>query len=76
MRHESASGLYAWEFEKNEQALRVRVAGQLTFNDPLALIRILDDWSPFFDGSYLYYQSRRQNLAASKIIVDALSHRD
>ncbi|MER8725353.1 LysR family transcriptional regulator [Mesorhizobium sp. M0340] len=103
MRHETAGGLYAWEFEKDGQALRVRVDGQLTFNNTYAmidaavsgygiayvpeniverhvasglLVQVLDDWSPFFDGYFLYYPSRRQNLPAFKIIVDALRHRE
>lgn len=38
MRHESAGGLYAWEFEKDGQELRVRVNGQLTFNNSYAMI--------------------------------------
>jgi DNA-binding transcriptional LysR family regulator len=102
MRHETAGGLYAWEFEKDGQALRVRVNGQLTFNNSHAMIdaamngygiayipeniverhiasglllQVLDDWSPFFDGYFLYYPSRRQNLPAFKVIVDALWHR-
>lgn len=29
----SSGGLYAWEFEKDGRELRVRVDGQLTFND-------------------------------------------
>jgi hypothetical protein len=37
---------------------------------------VLDDWSPTFDGYFLYYPSRRQNLPAFKVIVDALRHRD
>ena len=103
MRHETAGGLYAWEFEKDGQELRVRVDGQLTFNNSYAMIDaavsgygiayvpediverhiasgaltiILDDWSPFFDGYFLYYPSRRQNLPAFKVVVDALRHRD
>lgn len=103
MRHETAGGLYAWEFEKDGQALRVRVNGQLTFNNSYAMIdaavsgygvayvpenivkrhiasgelmQVLDDWSPFFDGYFLYYPSRRQNLPAFRIIVDVLRHRD
>ncbi len=103
MRHETAGGLYAWEFEKDGQELRVRVNGQLTFNNSYAMIdaavngygiayvpdniverhiasglvvQVLDDWSPFFDGYFLYYPSRRQNLPAFKVIVDALRHRD
>lgn len=103
MRHESAGGLYAWEFEKDGQELRVRVDGQLTFNNSYAmidaamsgygiayipedivkrqiasgaLVLILDDWSPVFDGYFLYYPSRRQNLPAFKVIIDALRYRD
>jgi len=99
MRHETAGGLYAWEFGKNGQELRVRVDGQLTFNNSYAmidaavngygiayvpeniverhiasgsLVQVLDDWSPFFDGYFLYYPSRRQNLPAFKVIIDAL----
>jgi DNA-binding transcriptional LysR family regulator len=103
MRHESGGGLYAWEFEKDGQALRVRVDGQVTFNNSYAMIDaavsgfgiayvpenivasrvasgqlelILGDWSPMFDGYFLYYPSRRQNLAAFQIIVDALRYRE
>jgi DNA-binding transcriptional LysR family regulator len=102
MRHETSGGLYAWEFERKGQALRVRVDGQLTFNNSYAMIDaavsgfgiayvpestvqarlasgaldvVLDDWSPPFDGYFLYYPSRRQNLLAFQIIVDALRHR-
>ncbi len=101
MRHESSGALYAWEFEKDAQALRVRVDGQVTFNNSYAMIDaavsglgianvpedivtsrieageleiVLDDWSPMFDGYFLYYPSRRQNLAAFQIIVDALRY--
>ena len=103
MRQETAGGLYAWEFEKGGQALRVRVSGQLTFNNSYAmidaavtgygiayvpedivaqqlasgaLVQVLDDWSPLFDGYFLYYPSRRQNLPAFRVIVEALRHRD
>ncbi|MDP3404663.1 MAG: LysR family transcriptional regulator [Brevundimonas sp.] len=102
MRHESAGGLYAWEFGKDGQALRVRVDGQVTFNNSYAMVDaavsglgiayvpddivashlasgelelVLDDWSPMFDGYFLYYPGRRQNLAAFQILVDALRHR-
>lgn len=102
MRHETAGGLYAWEFEKHGQALRVRVNGQLTFNNSYAmidaavngygiayvpenivkghiasgvLVQVLDNWSPLFDGYFLYYPSRRQNLPAFKVIVEALRFR-
>lgn len=36
------------------------------------LVRILDDWSPYFSGYYFYYPSRRQNSAAFGVVVDAL----
>ncbi|MNH67428.1 HTH-type transcriptional regulator DmlR [compost metagenome] len=101
-RQESAGGLYAWEFEKDGKELRVRVDGQLTFNNSFAMVDaavsgfgiayvpdsmveaslasgalelLLDDWSPPFEGYFLYYPSRRQNLLAFQIIVDALRHR-
>ena len=38
------------------------------------LVQVLDDWSPFFSGYYIYYPSRRQNLPAFRVIVDALRH--
>lgn len=103
MRQETSGGLYAWEFEKDGQSLRVRVDGQLTFNNSYAMVdaavsgfgiayvpdsmvanalasgaleQVLDDWSPPFDGYFLYYPSRRQNLMAFQILVDALRHRE
>lgn len=99
MRQETSGGLYAWEFGKGGQDLRVRVGGQLTFNNSYAmidaavngygiayvpedivatqiasgaLVQVLDDWSPMFDGYFLYYPSRRQNLPAFRVIVEAL----
>ncbi len=102
MRQETSGGLYAWEFGKDGKELRVRVDGQLTFNNSYAqidaavngygiayvpeniaerqiasgsLVQVLDDWSPFFDGYFLYYPSRRQNLPAFTVIVDALRQR-
>jgi DNA-binding transcriptional LysR family regulator len=36
------------------------------------LVPMLDEWSPMFPGYYIYYPSRRQNLPAFKVIVDAL----
>jgi DNA-binding transcriptional LysR family regulator len=101
-RQTTAGGFYAWEFSKNGKELRVKVDGQLTFNNSYAMIDaavngygiayvpenivtdhikrgqlvvVLDDWSPLFDGYFIYYPSRRQNSAAFKIIVDALRHR-
>lgn len=102
MRHETSGGLYAWEFEKDGQAVNVRVEGQLTFNNSYAmmdavrsglgiafvpndlaepdvasgrLVLLLDDWSPFFDGYFLYYPTRRQHLPMFQLVLDALRHR-
>jgi DNA-binding transcriptional LysR family regulator len=39
-----------------------------------SLVLLLDDWSPRFEGYYIYYPSRHQNSPAFKIVVDALRH--
>jgi DNA-binding transcriptional LysR family regulator len=36
------------------------------------LVRVLEDWCPPFDGFFLYYPSRRHQLAALQALVDAL----
>lgn len=38
LRMRTAGGLYAWEFEKDGRELRVRVDGQLTFNEPTMIL--------------------------------------
>lgn len=38
MRYDTSGSLYAWEFEKDGRALRVRVDGQLTFNTSYPMI--------------------------------------
>lgn len=40
-----------------------------------ALTLLLDDWSPYFDGYFLYYPTRRQNLPVFKVIAEALRRR-
>jgi DNA-binding transcriptional LysR family regulator len=40
------------------------------------LVIVLDEWSPKFDGYYLYYPTSRQNSAAFKVIVEALRHHE
>lgn len=39
------------------------------------LEQVLDDWSPYFSGYYIYYPSRHQNLPAFRVVLDALRHR-
>jgi DNA-binding transcriptional LysR family regulator len=36
------------------------------------LVQVLDEWSPYFAGYYLYYPSRRQNSAAFSVVLNAL----
>ncbi len=98
-RHLSSGALYAWEFGRGGEELRVRVEGQLTLNTSEAMIDaarlgygiafvpedmvsahiaegslelVLDDWSPYFPGYYLYYPSRRQHLPAFSLVIEAL----
>lgn len=40
------------------------------------LVVALDEWSPLFDGYFIYYPNTRQNSAAFKVIVDVLRYRD
>ena len=98
----SSGGLYAWEFEENGQEIRIRVDGQLAFNNifnsleaaldgfgvayiPLEIAtpyidagrlkHVLREFSPAWDGYYLYYPSRRQSSPAFAALVEALRHR-
>ena len=36
------------------------------------LVQLLDDYTPFFPGFYLYYPSRRQNSTAFRLLIQAL----
>ncbi len=101
-RQARTGGLYAWEFEKDGEEMRVRVEGQLTLNDSKSMVAaaidgygiayvpesevaeavatgrlqvVLNDWSPAFSGYYLYYPSRRQQLPAFSVLLEALRHR-
>ena len=100
----TSGGLWAWEFqEKNGREIKVRVEGQLTFNNIFdvldaaidgfglayvpeemilphvaegRLVRVLQEWSPYWDGFHLYYPSRRQSSPAFVALVEALRHRE
>jgi len=37
-----------------------------------ALVRVLEDWCPPFEGYYLYYPSRRHQPPALQALVEAL----
>ena len=98
----SSGGLYAWEFEEDGREIRIRVDGQLAFNNIFnsleatldgfglayipeeiilpyvgdgRLVRVLQKWSPYWDGYHLYYPSRRQSSPAFVALVEALRHR-
>jgi DNA-binding transcriptional LysR family regulator len=98
----SSGSLYAWELSKDGREVRVRVEGQLAFNNvsmiaraavagfglafvmedqirsQLAdgrLVRVLQDWCPWFSGYHLYYPSRHQHSAAFSLLLEALRYR-
>ncbi|QOF94442.1 LysR family transcriptional regulator [Novacetimonas hansenii] len=96
-------GFWPWEFqEKDGPEIKIRVDGQLAFNnifniieaaldgfglaylpEDLALpyisqerlVRVLEKWSPYWDGYYIYYPSRRQSSPAFLTLVEALRYR-
>ena len=99
----SSGGLYAWEFVEDGREIRIRVEGQLAFNnifDSLdatldgfglayipeeiilpyvadgRLVRVLQKYSPYWDGYHLYYPSRRQSSPAFVALLEALRHRE
>ena len=58
-------GLYAWEFEKGQRELRVRVEGQLAFNGTQPM---LDAALAGFGLAYLPEDSVQTHLAAGRLI--------
>lgn len=40
------------------------------------LVHILEEWSPYFPGYYLYYPSRRQHNAAFSLLLEALRYQE
>jgi DNA-binding transcriptional LysR family regulator len=101
-RFPTSGALYVWEFEEKGREIKVRVSGQLVFNNIFHVLdaalagrglayvpeeialphvekrrlqRVLERWSPYWDGYHLYYPSRRQSSPAFVALVDALRHR-
>ena len=101
-RFPTSGALYVWEFEEKGREIKVRVDGQLVFNNIFHVLdaalagrglayvpeeialphiekgrlrRVLEGWSPYWDGYHLYYPSRRQSSPAFVALVDALRHR-
>jgi DNA-binding transcriptional LysR family regulator len=98
----TSGGIWAWEFEENGREIKIRVEGQLVFNNIYNVLnaaldgfglaympeeialphiekgqlkRVLQDYSPYWDGYHLYYPSRRQSSPAFIALVEALRHR-
>jgi len=98
----TSGGIWAWEFEEKKRELKIRVEGQLVFNNVYNVVdaalegfglayvpeeialphlakgrlkRVLEEFSPYWDGYYLYYPSRRQSSPAFIALVEALRHR-
>jgi DNA-binding transcriptional LysR family regulator len=98
----TGGGLWAWDFEEKGREIKIRVDGQLIFNNVYNVLdaaiegfglayvpeeialphiargrlkRVLEKWSPYWDGYHLYYPSRRQSSPAFVAVVDALRHR-
>lgn len=98
----TSGGFWAWEFEDQGREIKIRVTGQLVFNNSYQaveaavagfglayvpedvalphiqkgrLVRVLQDFSPHWDGYYMYYPSRRQSSPAFVALVEALRHR-
>jgi DNA-binding transcriptional LysR family regulator len=40
------------------------------------LVRVLEDWCPYFPGYHLYYPSRRHPSPALALVLDVLRYRD
>jgi DNA-binding transcriptional LysR family regulator len=101
-RFPTSGALYVWEFEGKDREIKVRVDGQLVFNNIFHVLdaalagrglayvpeeialphvergrlqRVLESWSPYWEGYHLYYPSRRHSSPAFVALVDALRHR-
>lgn len=61
----TSGGLYAWEFEKDGRALRVRVDGQLTFNDTAAMRNAC---LAGFGLAYLMEDTVAKHVAAGRLV--------
>jgi DNA-binding transcriptional LysR family regulator len=66
LRLPTAGGLYAWEFEKDGRALKVRVDGQLVFN---ALPPILKAALSSFGLAFLPEDLVRSHIAAGRLVT-------
>jgi DNA-binding transcriptional LysR family regulator len=66
----------AWEFEKADHALKVRVEGQLVFNNAAMAVKAALAGDGLACVPHLYYPSRRQPTPAFALLVEKLRYRD
>lgn len=66
LRRASAGGLYAWEFEMNYRALRVRVEGRLVFNTMPMVVRAALDG---FGLAFVMADQVEADLAAGRLVA-------
>lgn len=64
-RLDTRGGLYAWEFEKDGQELRVRVEGQLIFNDVGQVLRATLDG---YGLAFLFEDMVGDHVAAGRLV--------
>lgn len=66
IRQQTHGGLYAWEFEKDGRELRVRVDGQLTFNNNRAM---LEACLAGFGLAYAMEDTVAEHVAAGRLVT-------
>ena len=59
------SGVYAWEFERAEHAVEVKVEGPLTFNDPELMVEAALDG---LGVAYVFEERVRPLVAAGRLV--------
>lgn len=64
-RQATSGGLYAWEFEKDERALSVRVSGTLVFNDTDLLLAATLAGRGL---SYLFEEQVQEHIVSGKLV--------
>jgi len=65
LRLQTSGGLYAWEFEKGGRELKVRVDGQLTFND---IPMVLEAARAAFGIGYVPEDQVQADIAAGRLV--------
>ncbi|WP_394790245.1 LysR family transcriptional regulator [Rhodoferax sp.] len=74
-----------WVFSSTAPRLQAALAGfgvacvpedmAQPYIDQGLLVRVLEDWCPYYPGYHVYFPQRRQALPALAVVIDALRHR-